>query len=274
MKGGYHDYRDSVQRSRPVRAGYRYDRRIALSAALLALMSGCVTSSTGHPSRGLVYLFPGVEGGAYSLELPKRALEDAGVEAEIRIFDWGRPLGTLLTNLMSYEENLDKAAIVAQEIADYRTDYPDAPIDLVGYSGGGGIAVFVAESLPEDIELRNVVLAQPALSPGYDLSRALRRVTGRFVNYYCPTDRFILGWGTRTFGTMDRLNVNSAGKVGFEKWPNSPTTRCRFEQHRWNAAMAAAGHQGGHIHILISEWNREYIAPYLCDDVHLSERAR
>ena len=55
----------------------------------------------------------------------------------------------------------------------------------------------------------------PALSPTYDLSRALRAVRREMVVFWSPLDVIILGAGTRVFGTIDRVKTASAGLVGF-----------------------------------------------------------
>ena len=213
---------------------------------------------------GLVYLLPGIEGGPWSLQWARRAFRDAGVESEIRSYSWKRPFGTL-DNLTDYEGNRARAATLADEIATYRQQHAAAVIDIVGYSGGGGLAVMVAEALPEQVRLRNIVLVQAALSPNYDLTPALAHVAGKLVNFYCPTDWLILGVGTKLFGTMDRAKTTSAGKDGFdlECAVLDPAVRARVEQHRWKPEMLRTGHLGNHASILLYSWNKRYVAPYL-----------
>ena len=84
----------------------------------------------------------------------------------------------------------------------------------MGKSGGTGLVVRALEGLPED-SVEAAVLLSPALSPGYDLSRALRAVRREMVVFWSPLDLFVLGLGTRIFGTVDRVNSVSAGLVGF-----------------------------------------------------------
>ena len=184
------------------------------AAILLAFVGGCAQRSRGPDTVtdcGRIYMFPGIEGNRWSLSWACAGLRDAGVNSAIRVVDWDRPLGGL-ANLTDYEGNRRLARRVASDIAEYRATYRTAPIDLLGYSGGGGLAVLVAEELPEGICVRNVVLAQPALSPEYDLTLALRRIDGKLVNFYSPHDWLILGLGTRFFGTIDRAKTMSAGK--------------------------------------------------------------
>ena len=195
------------------------------------------------------------------------AFRDAGVQAEIRVFDWHRPFGDL-DNLMNIKKNRRRAGEVAERIASYRADHPAAPIDLVGYSGGGGLVVMIAEALPAGVRLRNLVLVQAAISPGYDLTATLEHVGGKLVNFYCPSDWLVLGLGTSVFGTMDRKKVASAGKVRFdlECAVPDPSMRDKIEQCGWNWGMFKKMHLGGHIDAFGYCWNKAYVAPYLISE--------
>jgi pimeloyl-ACP methyl ester carboxylesterase len=210
-------------------------------------------------------MLPGIEGRAWMLSAAHRAFRDAGVDAEIRVFHWARPPLDPLKNLTDYDGNLQRAGEIANEIAVYRRKHPGASIDVVGYSGGGGLAVMVAEALPEDVRLRNLLLAQPALSPDYDLTSALSRIDGKLVNFYSPHDWLILGVGTQLFGTIDRKEVASAGKERFdlERAVSDPALRQKVEQRGWNVRMIGSGHFGNHHSILSHGWNKRYVAPHL-----------
>jgi pimeloyl-ACP methyl ester carboxylesterase len=222
--------------------------------------------------RGLIWMFPGVEGGAWSLEQPCRAFRDSGVDAAIRIHDWSKPFG-LFVNLTAYQHNRADAARIASQIAAYQDEHPERPVDLVGYSGGGGMAIMVVEALPEGAAVRNVVLVQPALSPDYDLTAALRRIDRKLVCFYAPNDWWILGAGTAVFGTMDRRFTPSAGKDGFrvERALSDPALRERFVQHGWTGESLAAGHLGMHLGIIGYEWNRRFVAPLLVQSPQQAE---
>jgi pimeloyl-ACP methyl ester carboxylesterase len=191
-------------------------------------------------------------------------LRAGGVRAEIRVFDWQRG-PAFLYNLTDHEGNLYRAAAVAHEMAAFAREHPAAPIDVVGYSGGGGLALLIAEALPPGVKLRNVVLVQAAISPDYDLTQVLARVDNKLVNFHCPSDWLILGLGTQVFGTIDRSYTESAGKGGFNLGRAVPDVRSRqqVEQVCWTADMLWAGHPGNHTGILLRDWNRRYVAPYL-----------
>jgi len=224
----------------------------ACALALAAVMTAAGCRAPGEPTapqydRGLVWVFPGIEGGASSVADAVRAFRDAGVESAVEIHDWQRPFG-LIVNLVSYERNRADAGRIAQRLAEYRSQHPAAPIDLVGYSGGGGLAVMVAEALPDEVRLRNVVLSQPALSDDYDLSRVLRYVDGQTTHFHSELDWVILGAGTTLMGTMDRRHGASAGWRGFDidRVVPDETLRHKLAQHEWSPEMIRDGHLGGH----------------------------
>jgi pimeloyl-ACP methyl ester carboxylesterase len=234
---------------------------------LLVFSAGCWTpprASVCQQGAGLVYMLPGIEGGPWTMKWAYEGLRAGGVQAEIRVFDWKRG-PAWLENLTDYEGNLCRAAILADEIAAFERDQPGRPVDLVGYSGGGGLAILAAEALAPQARLRNIVLAQAAIDPEHGLTDVLSHVDGKVVNLYCPSDWYILGVGTRVFGTIDRSYTESAGKNGFDLDRAVPDMHLRHKLHqvRWTADALRTGHPGNHTGILLREWNRRYVAPYL-----------
>ncbi|NOX58703.1 MAG: hypothetical protein GXP29_07585 [Planctomycetes bacterium] len=239
----------------------------AMATLLAGSLVGCSSSKRdlqAEQRAGLIWMFPGVEGGPLALTEARRAFRDAGVMSKVQTHEYGRPFG-LLANLMSYESNLVAAEGVAGQIAEYRIKHPQAPIDLVGYSGGGAMAIMVAEALPADVRLRNVVLCQAAISQNYNLSKTLRHTDGKLVNLHATNDWLMLGIGTSVFGTMDRQYESAAGKDGFvlPLVLDDPALAEHFEQHKWTPDMILIGHGGMHAGILTYGWNRNTVAPWL-----------
>jgi pimeloyl-ACP methyl ester carboxylesterase len=252
-----------MARTRPNRNWLQYSAPL-----LLLICTGCWRPpfpTVQQSDRGLVYMFPGVASGPWALHEAYRGFRDAGVDSEIRIHGWDRPEADLLGQLANLEANRRRARVIAERIADYRKAHPKAPIDMVGYSAGGGVALLVAEALPANVHVRNVVLVQAGVSPEWDLGSALQRIDGRLVNFYCPSDWFILGAGTAAFGTVDRRHSASAGKDGFDVAAAVPEQRQRAKlvQRPWTTEMLAAGHIGDHFSMMKYQWNREYVAPWL-----------
>ncbi|MCH9022625.1 MAG: hypothetical protein IID32_07650, partial [Planctomycetes bacterium] len=194
----------------------RFSRMIVLTGVGLLAGCGIPKPTVCELERGAIWIFPGIFGGQWFLADARRGFRDAGVDRAILGHDWNRPpiLGTL-ANLMDEKGNRLAADEVARQIKAYREAHPRAPIDLVGYSGGAGMVLMVAEALPEDIRLGNMILAHGAVSPDYDLEKVMKRLDGKLVNFHSSHDWLMLGLGTQVFGTMDRKFVASAGKDGF-----------------------------------------------------------
>lgn len=243
--------------------------KLSVQHLILVVLVFCVGCQQQPPRseqlvRGLIWMFPGIEGGYWSMGEARRAFRDKGVDSAIITYDWDHPFWPF-ANLMDYKTNLQAAQRVAGDIVQYRDLYPDQPIDLVGYSGGGGMALMVAEALPVDIHLRNIVLVHPAVSGDYDLTSTLERVDGEIVNFYSDLDWFILGVGTSVFGTMDRKKVASAGKEGFDLTKAVPDVqqRRKVRQCPWSIKQLSKGRWGGHFGIHLYDFNKRYVAP-LC----------
>lgn len=214
--------------------------------------------------RGLTYLIPGFQGDAAAMYLPLAGLRAGGLETAVRVVSFGRPFGTM-GNLTDYDGNRKIARELAREVVAFRREHPAAPIDLVGYSGGGAIALWMAEALPADVRLRHVILIQPAISRGYDLTPALRRVDGVMYHFYSPGDWLVLGMATRLFGTMDRKREDSAGKDGFDLSAavRDAGLRDKLREIPWRPFMITYAHFGDHTGLLLSPWNKRFVAPLL-----------
>jgi hypothetical protein len=113
------------------------------------------------------------------------------------------------------------------------------------------------------------VLLVPALSPTYELTAALRAVRREMVVFWSPLDLFVLGAGTRLFGTIDRVKTIGAGLVGFRvplvdaANPGPSREYRRLRQIRWHPRMVASGHFGGHMGPDSPFFLRKYIVPLL-----------
>lgn len=215
--------------------------------------------------QGLVWLFPGIEGGPWSMVWVRRALRDGGVSGAVETRKWPRPWHPLV-NLTDYAGNKVFAAGVAEEIGAYQRKYPGRPVDLVGFSGGAGIALLVAEALPEEVRLRRLVLVHAAVSPGYDLCPVLRRVDEGMVNLHSAWDWFMVGLGTSVFGTIDRKYEPSAGMKGFDmEWAlrSCPELKAKVQQRGWRWRDLGRGVWGGHFAISLYHWNRCLVVPLL-----------
>jgi pimeloyl-ACP methyl ester carboxylesterase len=157
--------------------------------------------------------------------------------------------GLILVDLMWHRRNQVMAARLARKLLALRRAHPNATIHLVAFSGGTGIAVFALERLRGRVPIETLILACPAISREYNLGPALRGVQRCYALVSCR-DRWLLGVGTRLFGTMDRRYERSAGLVGFAR-PEGLTAMdaeaySRIREIHWSPELRRDGHAGGH----------------------------
>jgi hypothetical protein len=230
----------------------------------------------GEPHPGLVLVADGV--GTRGLNNSVRSLNylvaRAGLPLTVQPMHWGHGFGRWHADLTNVTNHRARAADLVAEVATYSTRYPNSSITLIGRSGGSGIVALALEQLPPDtIEL--AIFLAPALSPTYDLGPALRAIRRELVVFWSPLDLVMLGWGTRLFGTIDRVRGPSAGLVGFCP-PVSPsadyqTHAARLRQVCWNPSMVGTGYLGDHWTIGLPPFLARYVVPLLAECCRTSE---
>jgi pimeloyl-ACP methyl ester carboxylesterase len=185
-----------------------------------------------------------------------------GIQADTEIYDWTVETPGLKA-LVAHEHNEAEARHVAGMIEQrYRAD-PRRKIYLTGHSGGSGIAVFALERLPDDVMVDDVVLLASALSPGYDLSKALAHVRGHLYNFYSASDP-VLGYGTRYFGTIDGVKTEAAGRVGFDASHASNRAEYRkLMEISYDPAWMQLNNAGDHVGPMHRKFARVIIGPLL-----------
>jgi len=219
---------------------------------------------------GLTLVLPGIESESIFTYGMCDGLHEGGVRGAIRVFNWGLPFpGGYLANLTRIDRNRRRARDIANEIVAYQDKYPGRPVHLVAQSGGAGTAVFAAEALPEGRTIDGIILLGGALSPTYNLSRALRKTRKGLLNSHSCKDSLILNWGTRLFGTTDRQFTKAAGCIGFEM-PEGLSAEERelyaekLHQLAWCEEMAdTCHHWGGHLSSGGERFLALHIAPWI-----------
>jgi len=241
---------------------------LGLAASLSAVPFGCgpkhlVLNEAGL-DRGLVIVLPGIDGRAPHNEGVCRTLCKGSPGLAAELYDWTAPLGPIF-NQCATERNRREAARLAEHIRDYRRAHPGGSVHLIGHSGGTAIAVWAAEALPRDQRVGGLVLLASSLSPGYDLSPALRRSRKGIVSICSHRDTIMLGAGTSFLGTMDGPRCESAGKVGFAAPAGAGRDAAYAHLHeiRWQPHMAALGYDGGHFSCTSPRFVAACIAPLL-----------
>ena len=216
--------------------------------------------------RGLVLVLTGIEGRSRFNEEICRGLSDGGVNWAIELVDWTTPVpGMFLLDLWSEVRNRRKARQIVDRIARYHMAYPSRPVRIVAQSGGGAIAVWIAEAMGPKERLDGIVLMAATLSPEYPLHTALTRSRCGIVNFHSQKDWLFLGAGTTLYGTMDGKHTSSAGRVGFtvpsEAARAGPYSK--LYQVAWDKQMGRAGHGGGHLSSGAREFVVRYVAPLI-----------
>ena len=181
----------------------------------------------------------------------------------VKIVPWGHGLGRWHADLTNPVNRDAGARKIVEEVTAFHDEHPGKPVHLIGKSGGTGVVVKALERLAAD-SVETVVLIAPALSPRYDLGKALAAVHNRMVGFWSPLDVIVLGAGTRLFGTIDRVHSVSAGLVGFRPpSPDRASSYAKLKQVRWRFSMARTGYFGGHVGPDLPSFLRKYVVPLL-----------
>ena len=221
----------------------------------------------GTPDREVLFVLDGVGGFQFAPVLVRRALRRAGSPLATILYAWqfGLP-GEIWTDLMWHRRNRLMGRRLARKLLAFRRSHPETIIHLLAFSGGAGIALFACEALGSRAVVETLVLGCPAMSPSYNLGPALKAVKRCYV-LVSDRDRWILGLGTRIFGTTDRRFEPAAGQLGFRMPVDlSAEDAVAYEglgEIRWDASLRQAGHRGGHTAWVASGFLRKHLLPLL-----------
>jgi pimeloyl-ACP methyl ester carboxylesterase len=213
----------------------------------------------------LLLHLPGIDGPRWCDTRMILGLRDGGVRANVLIYDWTEN-DPGLDALEAAGRNDVEAGNIANLIVVHARIDPASPIFLTGHSGGCALAVWALEKLPADVKVQTVVLLAPALSPQYDLSRALSHVRGKMVSFNSIYDSLVLYTGTRMFGTMDGLLSEAAGFSGFVRPPDGDASLYgKLIQRPYDPAWEKYGDWGGHLGATSRQFSAAILAPLFAD---------
>lgn len=236
---------------------------VILVLAARAFAGAPTTQPISHDDpRPLIFHLPGIGGHRMPDVWLTQGLLAGGIDAEIYIYDWtGEDEGlNALTNVTRHEE---QSSIIAEQIAAVVKRQPERKIILSCHSGGAGVAAWALEKLPADVQVDTWLIIAAAVSPEFDLSKALSHVRDRAYAFNSSTDT-VLGFGTRNFGTIDRQKVDSAGKDGFIIPAGADKTQyAKLQQFQYDRAWLRLGHSGDHVGATMRPFARKVIAPLL-----------
>jgi pimeloyl-ACP methyl ester carboxylesterase len=216
---------------------------------------------------------PGI-GGEMSIDRTLiRGLKEGGWEGPSKIYDWTEN-DPGIDALHARKRNDREARKVADMIEEKLKDDPKLQITLTSHSGGTGIAVWALEKLPEGMQIKTLVLLASALSPDYDLTAALRHVSGNAYVYYSENDTLVLGAGTQLFGTIDGKKSVAAGLAGFKMPPDADKQQYeKLIQRAWVKEWMVFENAGSHIGCMSRPFVKQVLAPTLIDALKGIRRA-
>jgi len=218
--------------------------------------------------QGLIINLSGIGGWNLYPRWIRIGLDRAGVPGASVIYHWSvGPLGMWLTDVLARRRNRRVAADLAATVAAYRRWMPGRPVTLIGHSGGGAVAAWALEAMPDGCNVDTAILLAPALSPRYNLARALAHVSGRAYATHSWLDLGLMGIGMTVFGGLDRRHGPGAGMIGF-RLPRDATAEDRaayakLQQIRWHPRMIRDGHLGGHVGWSTIRFARRVLAPMI-----------
>ena len=239
---------------------------IILSASLLA--GGCGSSehfiASDRMESGLVIILPGIEGESALNHDIRDGLVAAGIDYALPIEGWG--LIPLLKQV-NFIGNRLAGVRIANKIVEYQDKHPDNPVYVVGHSGGGGVAVFVAESMPKDKQIDGLILLSPSISSAHDLTKAMKHCKFGIVNFYNTEDAGLLGIGTILMGNVCGTHGPAAGLIGFDEPAENASDEKKFAyaklfQVEVTQDMSSRG-AGSHTGCTRPDFVAIYVAPWI-----------
>ena len=231
-------------------------------------MSNSQYMTDAHLDNGLIIILPGIEGESPLNHDIRRGLVSAGLPSAIPIYNWGAPLPGIgmVINQTNFLGNRLAGVRIAKMITEYQDEHPGRPVYVIGHSGGGGVAVFTAEGMPEGRQLDGLILLSASISKGYDLTKALSRCKSGIVNFYHEGDVGMLAVGTTLMGNVDGVHGPSAGLGGFVK-ANSSDTASKREAYSRLFQVRVRGGGDPHFAATRPSFVRRNVAPWITSGI-------
>jgi pimeloyl-ACP methyl ester carboxylesterase len=239
--------------------------RIAATLIVSALILAATTVNSIAADNDYLLHLPGIAGTKQIDRAVNKGIKEGGFDGTAENYDWTEN-NPGMAALLAYERNQREAKLISDKIVKQRTAVPTGKFYLLGHSGGAGLAVWALEDLPDNITVDSVVLMSPALSPNYDLTRALKHVTGHIYVFSSLTDVFVLGVGTKLFGTIDGVKTDAAGRVGFSQPPTADAQQYRkLVALPYDTSWFKYGDAGDHIGGMRESFGENILAPLLLE---------
>lgn len=244
-----------------------------LLSVLMASSSGCILGNrpsfihTGSGEHEKTFYLDGAGNLGFGKETVPLGLADGGYQGQLDHFIWTTYMG-LLMDQVSYSHNRRQGQRLADKIEDYLDHHPGAQVNIIGLSAGSGVAVFALESLGPNYHVNEVIMLSSSLSADYDLSRALRRLSGGLWCFWSPNDPILRGV-VPVVGTVDRANTTYVAGVTGAKPPPGASRETRdlyrlVHNIRWYSEGTGVGPlQFRHAGTTARSFIRDLVAPIL-----------
>lgn len=250
---------------------FRRMRFARLSLAVLMMFGpggGTAMAASARPatcphSRNYLLELCGIAGTKPIDRAAVRGIVAGGFHETVQFYDWTEHdpgMDALVDIHRNKREAIKIAALLARQIR----ARPGARIYILAHSGGTGLAVWALEDLPADCKINSMVLMSSALSPRYDLSKALSHITGHLYVFSSLADLLVLGVGTQLFGTIDGVKTDAAGRVGFTAPRGADLAQyTKLVSLPYDPAWIRYGDMGDHVGGMRTAFARRIIAPLL-----------
>ncbi len=236
---------------------------IAVTLIVSALILAAAPADPVATSDDYLLHLPGIAGTKQIDRAVNKGIKEGGFDGTEENYDWTEN-DPGMAALLAWERNQREAKLISEKIVKQRTAVPTGKFYLLGHSGGAGLAIWALEDLPDNITVDSVVLMSPALSPDYDLTRALKHVTGHMYVFSSLADVFVLGAGTKLFGTIDGVKTDAAGRVGFHQPPTAdPQQYKKLVALPYDTSWFQYGDAGDHIGGMRESFGKNILAPLL-----------
>jgi hypothetical protein len=217
-----------------------------------------------RPKSYLLHL-PGIAGARSIDHAVVRGITDGGFDGDSEIYDWTEN-DPGMHALLALQRNHVEARIISQMIAKRAAAAPNEKIVLLSHSGGCGLAAWALEDLPDGVMIDSLVMMSPALSPSYDLSKALRHVSGHAYVFSSLADIVVLSTGTKLFGTIDGVKTEAAGRVGFTQPDGADAEQYnKLVALPYDPSWLNFNDRGDHIGGMTRSFGEHVLAPLILD---------
>lgn len=217
----------------------------------VVVAAGCGADTSGRTSRadqsgrdeyGRTYYIDGAGNWGFGVSDIIRGLRAAGYRGRIINYRWSPTFNPALDQTVGRPVARQRGLDLGREITAFLRDAPDRQVNIIALSAGTGVAIWACEALTPPAKVHNVILLGSSLSSTYDVTAALRNMSGKIYVYHSRAD-MILDGPVRTLGTIDgQIGVDAAGLVGLrppkgmeDRVVNVPWNP-RYERYGWTGS--------------------------------------